>query len=123
MATRPKFETIDDYLATVPPEGRRILRKVRALIRQTVPAAKETISYQMPAFKLDHTFIYFAAYKKHIGIYPPVRGDKALLRALLPYRGEKGNLKFPLAEPMPYDLPRRVVRALHKQYKKADAPR
>src|SRR3990172_5848019 len=122
MVTRPKFETIDDYLATVPPEGRRILRKVRALIRQTVPAAKETISYQMPAFKLDHTFIYFPAYKKHIGIYPPVRGDKALLRALLPYRGEKGNLKFPLAEPMPYDLLRRVVRALHKQYKKADAP-
>jgi uncharacterized protein YdhG (YjbR/CyaY superfamily) len=120
MATRPKFETIDDYLATVPPEGRAILRKLRTLIGQTVPAAKETISYQMPAFKLDYTFIYFAAYKKHIGIFPPVKGDKALNKALLPYRGEKGNLKFPLDEPMPYDLIRRVVLALHKQYGKAN---
>ena len=119
----PRFETIDEYLATVPSKQGQILRKLRRLIKETIPAAKETVSYQMPAFKLDYTFIYFAAYKSHIGIYPPVKGDKALQKALLPYRGEKGNLKFPLAEPMPYGLIRRVVRALHQEYNKANVPK
>ena len=123
MAIRRRNETIADYIATAPPESRKVLRKVRALIRKTVPGAKETISYGMPAFKLDYTFIYFAGYKKHIGVYPPVKGDKALQKALRPFRGEKGNLRFPLDEPIPYDLLRRVVTALHKQYKKANARR
>jgi uncharacterized protein YdhG (YjbR/CyaY superfamily) len=68
------------------------------------------------AFKLSRTFIYFAAFKKHIGIYPPVTGDKTLSDELLPYAGDKGNLKFPLDKPMPYELIGRVVVALAKQY-------
>lgn len=123
MPHKRRFETIDEYLATVPSKQRLVLRKLRRLIKDTIPAAEETISYQMPAFKLDSTFIYFAGFNKHIGIYPPVKGDRALQKALLPYRGEKGNLKFPIAEPMPYDLIRRVVRALHQQYKNANAHR
>jgi uncharacterized protein YdhG (YjbR/CyaY superfamily) len=115
MAERPKFATIDDYLASVSPESKLILEEIRKLIRAEVPNAKETISYQLPAFKLSRTFIYFAAFKKHIGIYPPVKGDKILMDALLPYAGEKGNLKFPLDQPMPYELIGRVVIALAKQ--------
>lgn len=118
MSQRPKFASIDDYLATVSPDVRRIVEEIRKIVKRTVPAAVETISYQMPAFKLDHTFIYFAAFKKHIGIYPPVKGDKDLSKALLSYRGEKGNLKFPLDQPMPYDLIGRVVEALSRQYSK-----
>jgi uncharacterized protein YdhG (YjbR/CyaY superfamily) len=116
MAERPKFANIDDYLASVSPESKPILEEIRKLIRIKVPNAKETISYQMPAFKLNRTFIYFAAFKKHIGIYPPVKGDKALTDALLPYAGEKGNLQFPLDQPMPYELIGRVVVALAEQY-------
>jgi uncharacterized protein YdhG (YjbR/CyaY superfamily) len=116
MAERPKFANIDDYLASVSPESKLVLGEIRKLIRSTVPNATETISYQMPAFKLSRTFIYFAAFKKHIGIYPPVKGDKALTDALQPYAGEKGNLKFPLDQPMPYELIGRVVVALAKQY-------
>jgi len=123
MPQKPKFETIDEYLASVPSKQRQILRKLRRLIKATIPSAEESISYQMPAFKLDATFIYFAGFSKHIGIYPPVKGDRALQKALLPYRGEKGNLRFPIAEPMPYGLIRRVVRALHQQYKNANAHR
>ena len=118
MSQRPKFASIDDYLATVSPDVRRIMEEIRKVVKRTVPAAEETISYQMPAFKLDRTFIYFAAFKKHVGIYPPVKGDKDLAKALLPYRGEKGNLKFPLDQPMPYDLIGRVVEALSRQYSK-----
>jgi uncharacterized protein YdhG (YjbR/CyaY superfamily) len=116
MAERPKFANIDDYLASVSPECKLILGEIRKLIQVKIPNAKETISYQMPAFKLSRTFIYFAAFKKHIGIYPPVRGDKTLMDELLPYAGEKGNLKFPLDQPMPYELIGRVVVALAKQY-------
>jgi uncharacterized protein YdhG (YjbR/CyaY superfamily) len=103
---------IDDYLATVPPEVRAILEEIRNVVKAAVPNAEETISYRMPAFKHGRTFIYFAAFKKHVGIYPPVKGDEDLEKALLPYRGEKGNLKFPLDQPMPYDLIRRVAEAL-----------
>jgi uncharacterized protein YdhG (YjbR/CyaY superfamily) len=116
MAERPKFANIDDYLASVSPESKLALGEIRKLIREKVPNATGTISYQMPAFKLSRTFIYFAAFKKHIGIYPPVKNDKALTVELLPYAGDKGNLKFPLDQPMPYELIGRVVVALAKQY-------
>jgi uncharacterized protein YdhG (YjbR/CyaY superfamily) len=116
MTERPKFANIDDYLALVPPQSKLILGEIRKIIRINVPNATETISYQMPAFKLSRTFIYFAAFKKHIGIYPTVKGDKTLTDALLPYYGEKGNLKFPLDQPMHYELIGRVVVTLAKQY-------
>lgn len=117
MIHRPKFATIDDYLETVSPDVRSILEQIRTIVKRTVPTAEETISYQIPAFKLNRPFIYFAAFKKHLGIYPPVKGDRDLEEALLPYRGEKGNLKFPLDQPMPYDLIRRVAEALARQHK------
>ncbi|HEX3582006.1 MAG TPA: hypothetical protein VH087_09615 [Thermoanaerobaculia bacterium] len=69
----------------------------------------------MPAFKLHRVLIYFAAFKNHIGLYPPVKGDAAIENAAKPYAGEKSNLKFPLDEPIPYDLIERIVRLRVKQ--------
>lgn len=116
MAEKPKFVTIDDYFATVSPEVKPILEEIRRRIHHKVPEAQETISYQMPAFKLGRTFIYFAAFKKHIGVYPPVTGDKALIEATASYRNEKGNLSFPLNRPIPFDLIGKAAVALAKQY-------
>jgi len=59
--------------------------------------------------------VYFAAFKKHIGFYPPVRGDARLMKAVSPYAGEKGNLRFPLEQPIPYDLIRRIAKFRAKQ--------
>ena len=73
----------------------------------------------MPAFTLDGDLIYFAAFKKHIGIFPPVRGDESLSKELSRFRGEKGNLKFPLDQPIPYALIRRVVRFRVKEHRKS----
>lgn len=115
MQQRPKFTTVDEYLAATPPEVRPILEEIRALVKRTVPTAQETISYQMPAFRLKHVFFFYAAFKKHIGIYPPLRDDDPLAAELLPYRGEKGNLKFPLNQPIPYDLIARIAEALARQ--------
>lgn len=114
MADRPP-ETIDEYIATFPADVRAILKKIRATARKAAPQATEKISYRMPAFAMKGILIYFAAFKQHIGVYPPIRGDKKLDRNLAPYRGEKGNLKFPLDEPMPYDLIARIVRLRVKQ--------
>ncbi len=69
------------------------------------------MSYRMPAFFDGGAIIYFAPFRHHVGMFPPVKGDAALEKALAKYRGEKGNLRFPLDEPMPYPLIRRVVRA------------
>jgi len=101
--------TIDDYIAAFPPKVRAILEKIRDTVSSAAPDAEEVISYRMPAFKQGGILIYFAAFKAHIGIYPPISGDVRLEKSLARYAGPKGNLKFPLDEPIPYDLIRRIV--------------
>jgi uncharacterized protein YdhG (YjbR/CyaY superfamily) len=110
MTDRLKPKDIDEYIAAFSPEVQSILEKIRLTIREAVPGAEEKISYQIPAFTLSGDLIYFAAFKKHIGIYPPVSGDEQLRREISRYRGEKGNLKFPLDEPIPYDLISRIAK-------------
>ena len=92
---------IDDYIAECPRTVQPILRKIRAIVRKEAPGATEKISYGMPAFFLDGALLYYAPFKNHIGIYPPVKGDPELKMALAPHRGGKGNLKFDLEKPMP----------------------
>jgi uncharacterized protein YdhG (YjbR/CyaY superfamily) len=105
-----KPETIDEYNAGFPPEKRAILEKIRTTIRNAAPDAKEVISYRMPTFMQNGVLVHYAAFKNHIGVYPPVSGDPELEAALARYAGEKGNLRFPLDEPIPYDLIARIVK-------------
>src|SRR5262245_23839309 len=93
-------ENIDDYIAGFPPAKRTILEKIRTTIRNAAPEAKEVISYRMPTFTQNGVLVHFAAFKNHIGLYPPVSGDAELEEALAPYAGEKGNLRFPLDQPI-----------------------
>jgi uncharacterized protein YdhG (YjbR/CyaY superfamily) len=115
MAKSPKPKDIDSYISRFPADVQALLEKVRAAIRQAAPEAKETISYMMPAFKQHGILVYFAAWKEHIGMYPPISGDKAIEKASARYAGPKGNLQFPLDEPIPYDLIQRIVRLRVKQ--------
>ena len=114
---------IEQYIDGCAPHVRPILRKIRALVRAEAPDAVEKISYRMPAFFLNGALIYFAAFKQHIGMYPPVKGDAALTRALARHRGEKGNLRFSLDEPIPYRLIRRVVKYRVREQKAKSAAR
>ena len=107
--------SIDDYIAAAPPEVRPVLEQIRATVRKAAPDAVETISYRMPAFKSNGVVLYFAAFKEHIGLYPPVRGDARLEKAIRPYAGEKGNLRFPLDRPIPYALIGRIAEFKVKQ--------
>jgi uncharacterized protein YdhG (YjbR/CyaY superfamily) len=110
--SRKKVADFAAYSRQFPAEVQQLLRRVRATIQQAVPEATETISYNIPAFRLDDRIIaYFAAFKGHIGLYPPVRGPAALKRAVAPYMGPGGNLRFRYDEPIPYGLIARIVRS------------
>ena len=115
MAKAKKAKDIDGYISQFPAGVQAILQKVRATISGAAPDAKETISYLMPAFKQHGILVYFAAWEKHIGMYPPISGDKALEKAIARYAGPKGNLQFPLNEPIPYALIERIVKLPVKQ--------
>jgi len=107
--------TIDEYISAFSPDVQAILQKIRQVVQSAAPGAQEAISYQMPAFKLNGVLVYFAAFKKHIGLYPPIRGDAQLEKDLSPYAGEKGNLRFPLDQPIPFDLIKRITELRVKQ--------
>jgi uncharacterized protein YdhG (YjbR/CyaY superfamily) len=115
MAKPKGHKDIDQYIATFPAEVQTVLEKVRRTIRDAAPDAQETISYQMPSFKQHGILVHFAAWAKHIGLYPPISGDKTLEKALARYAGPKGNLQFPLNEPIPYYLIERIVKLRVKQ--------
>ncbi len=114
-ASRKPPKDIDEYIAASSPEVRAILTRIWSTIRKAAPGAQEMISYRMPAFTQKGVLVYFAAFKNHIGFYPPVRGDARLKKAVSRYAGEKGNLRFPLDQPMPYGLIQRIVKLRVKQ--------
>jgi len=108
--------TIDAYVATFPLEVQALLQQIRQVIHEAVPNLGEAISYGMPSFTLNGQYLlYFAAYKKHIGLYPAPTGVEEFQEAVALYGGGKGTLKFPLDKPIPFDLIHRVVRFRAKE--------
>lgn len=108
-------ESVDSYISQFPADVQAVLKKVRETIHNAAPEAEEVISYQMPAFKQHGILVYFAAWKAHIGLYPPISGDEALEKAVAPYAGPKGNLRFPLDKAIPYKLIEQIVNLRLKQ--------
>ena len=105
----------EEYFATIAPDVRSRLVSIQEKVAALLPDAAQCISYKMPAFRHKRIFFYFAAFKKHIGIYPPLRNDAQLIQELAPFRGPKGNLSFPLSEALPIDLIGRVAVALYRE--------
>jgi uncharacterized protein YdhG (YjbR/CyaY superfamily) len=118
-----KPKTIDEYIAGFSPEIQTILQKIRSTIHKTAPDAAERISYGIPTVDIKGGPVHFAAFKNHIGFYPPVRGDAKLMQEMSVYAGEKGNLKFPLAKPIPYALISRIVKARAHESQKRRRPK
>jgi uncharacterized protein YdhG (YjbR/CyaY superfamily) len=106
---------IDEYIAGFPKDVQEILEKIRQTIRQAAPAADEKISYQIPTFTLHGPLIYFAAFAKHVSVYPAPRGAEGLKEELSAYKGGKGTVQFPLGKPVPYDLIARIVKLRAKE--------
>ncbi|MBK8048889.1 MAG: DUF1801 domain-containing protein [Anaerolineales bacterium] len=104
-------KNIDEYIADFSPEIQDILQKIRAIVREAVPEAKEKISYQMPTFTLGgKNLVHFAAFKQHIGFYPTPSGTEAFQAEIAGYKHAKGSIQFPLDKPIPYELIEKIVR-------------
>lgn len=101
---------IDEYIAGFPEDVQEILEKVRRTIREAAPDAEEAIKYQIPTFTLKGNLVHFAAFKKHIGFYPAPSGIERFKDELSAYEGAKGSVRFPLDQPIPFDLIGRIVR-------------
>lgn len=107
-----KPTTIDAYIAGFPADVQAVLQHLRAIIRKAAPKAEEGISYAIPVFKMNGTYvIYFAGYKRHVSLYPIPKGDAALRKELAPYEAGKGTLRFSLDDRLPVGLITRVAKA------------
>jgi uncharacterized protein YdhG (YjbR/CyaY superfamily) len=111
MSTAKKqFATIDEYVDAFPEDVQELLQTVRQTIKGEVPDAEETISYQIPTFKLNGKYlIYFSAAKKHIALYPRTAEMEAAIPDLAPYASGKGTIQFPHKQPLPLPLIRQIV--------------
>jgi uncharacterized protein YdhG (YjbR/CyaY superfamily) len=107
---RTDFTSVDDYISTHPAEMQTVLRRVRGAIRAAMPDAEETISYHIPAFRLHGgPAIYFAAWKNHYSLYPATPGSVAALKTDLARYIRNKTIRFPLAEPVPVALIKRIA--------------
>lgn len=109
MEDKLKPKNIDEYIATFPEDVQVMLAELRATIQAAAPAAEEKISYQMPTFALNGNLVHFAAFKNHIGLYPAPTGMEAFQEELSVYKTGKGSVQFPIDQPLPLDLIRKIV--------------
>ena len=107
----PKTKTIDDYMAPFPEEVRGRLQLIRMKVQELAPEAKESISYGIPTFKLNNTYlVYFGGWKDYISMYPMPEGNPEFNEAIEPYKAAKATARFPHKEPLPMPLIETIVR-------------
>jgi uncharacterized protein YdhG (YjbR/CyaY superfamily) len=111
VSTSPKFKTVQEYIASLPPVAKAVVKELRQTIKQVAPTAEDMISYNMPAFKLDDKgLIWYAAWKEHVSIYPRTRVMEEAIKELANYEGAKGTIKFPLDKPMPFAMIQKIIK-------------
>lgn len=129
-SSRKQFKTMDEYINTFPEDVQSILNELRQTIKDAAPDAEETINYQIPTFTLHGNLVHFAAFENHIGFYPTPSGMEAFKKELSSYKGAKGSVQFPIDQPLPLSLIRRIVefrvkenaeRKLKKKSKKGES--
>ena len=104
------MDQIETYISNFPKDTQEILLNIRKIIKETANDAIESLAYGMPAYKYHgKPLVYFAAYKKHIGFYATPTGHSKFEKELSPYKQGKGSVQFPLNQPIPYDLIKRIV--------------
>lgn len=112
------YNLIDEYISSFPKATQKKLHEIRNLIKQEAPEASEKISYQIPTFFLNGNLVHFAAYPKHIGFYPTSSGITKFTKELSTYKHAKGSVQFPLDEPLPLDLIKKIVKFRIKENNK-----
>jgi len=116
------FKSVNEYIASKPEDVRSVLKRVRSTIRKAVPSTEETISYQIPVYKLNGVpLLYFAGWKQHFSLYPASDALVAAFREeLARYHLSKGTIRFPLSEPVPVNLIERIAKFRAEQLTKRE---
>jgi uncharacterized protein YdhG (YjbR/CyaY superfamily) len=118
MATS-KATTIDEYIDGFPDDTKKVLKRIRSIVKKIIPKAEETISYGIPTFKLNDSYVvYFAGFKKHVSVYPTPSGSATFEKQLAPYRSGKGTAKFELGKPIPEKL---IIEIVKQNFRKNKA--
>lgn len=107
---RIKFKTVNEYFAAVPAAAKKNLQDLRKIIGQTAPEAEEVISYNIPAFRWKGILVWYAGYKKHIGLYPASSAVKFFKNELKSYKTSKGAIQFPVGKTIPASLVKKIVK-------------
>ena len=110
MAKMKTAASVDDYISNADPHVKKALRDIRKTIKSAAPNAEEVISYQIPGYKYHGMLVFFAAWKDHISLYPAPWSADSLKKEMSVYKGSKGTIKFPIGEPMPLALIKKMVK-------------
>ena len=106
---RTHYQSIDHYISEFPISTQTLLQELRLIIRESAPAASEKISYQMPTFYQNGNLVHFAAYERHIGFYPGAKAVQVFESELSNYKTSKGAIQFPIDQPIPIELIKKIV--------------
>lgn len=120
-ASKTPPQTIDEYIAGFPPDVQAIHQKIRSTIKSAAPDAVEAMKYGVPTFVLHGNLVHWGGYQKHIGFYPGPSGIEAFKEQLSAYKGAKGSVQFPLDQPLPYALIKKIVAFRVKEARAAAA--
>lgn len=113
-----KPQTVDEYIAAQDERVQPRLNKIRAILRKALPEAEECISWSMPTYRKGRNIIHFAAFKKHIGVYPGGEATEKFAEELAEYDTSKGTIRLPYDRELPEDLLVRIARWCYEKYKK-----
>jgi uncharacterized protein YdhG (YjbR/CyaY superfamily) len=105
-----KFSTVNEYIASLPPQMRKLMNELRKIIKAEVPEGEDKISYNIPVFTFHGSLIYFAAWKEHISLYPRTAAMEAAIKELSTYASAKGTIRIPADKPLPVDMIKKIVR-------------
>lgn len=113
-----KPQTIDEYIAAQDERVQPRLNEIRAILKKGLPEAEECISWSMPTYRKGRNIIHFAAFKKHIGVYPGGEATEKFAEELAEYDTSKGTIRLPYDRELPEDLLVRIARWCYEKYKK-----
>ena len=107
---RSSTKSMDEYIERYPKRIQGILQKIRLTIKRAAPEATESISYQIPTFKLGGNLVHFAAFTEHISFFPTSSGLAKFKKDLESYATSNGTVTFPLGKPIPYELISKITK-------------
>jgi uncharacterized protein YdhG (YjbR/CyaY superfamily) len=117
ISTSTRFNSVDQYIRSLPPESKEKIIELRSLIKKVAPEAEELISYNMPSFNYYSRLVYYAAFKSHIGFYPMASGIAAFKNDISKFKWAKGSVQFPIDKPLPVALITKIIRYRIKENK------